>query len=386
MAFHQSRKRTSARSGPIASQTTATKITNETINSQEPELQNGGKERALLADPDKKSLLSVATRTDLFESIGTLLSNVQLSSLNSQQLDELALLVSERGVVFFRNQNLSADGQARITQHYETIYPSPSPKRKDSFQDEEKPVKAYANSTAAKEIGSLDFESQKEWHATKSYEVNPPSYSLLRTGESSGVAAWVSQYGLYDDLSKHWRGFLDGLHAEHTSRLQDESQPIVENQHPAIRTHPVTGLKTLNVTPGVVSGFAELKKKESESLLKFLDYHINSSDEHSVRFKLEPGSVAIWDNRSTAHKLISKSGPTGALGTETTVSGEKPYFNVQSESRQEKTERVAREEQERIRRRKEAKARYNNTPLRRIIQRQVLKQDKRGLCAKIHPR
>ena len=192
MAFHQSRKRTSARSGPIASQTTAIKITNETINSQEPELQNGGKERALLADPDKKSLLSVATRTDLFESIGTLLSNVQLSSLNSQQLDELALLVSERGVVFFRNQNLGADGQDRITQHYETIYPSPSPKRKDSFQDEEKPVKTYANSTAAKEIGSLDFESQKEWHATKSYEANPPSYSLLRTGESSGVAAWVS--------------------------------------------------------------------------------------------------------------------------------------------------------------------------------------------------
>lgn len=30
----------------------------------------------------------------------------------------------------------------------------------------------------------------------------------------------VSQYGLYDSLSKAYQSFLDGLHAVHTSRLQ----------------------------------------------------------------------------------------------------------------------------------------------------------------------
>jgi sulfonate dioxygenase len=30
-----------------------------------------------------------------------------------------------------------------------------------------------------------------------------------------------------------------------------------------VRTHPVTGLKALNVNQGFVTGFAELKKKES---------------------------------------------------------------------------------------------------------------------------
>ena len=41
------------------------------------------------------------------------------------------------------------------------------------------------------------------------------------------------------------------------------NRPPVDTHHPAVRTHPVTGLKALNVNPGFVTGFAELKKKES---------------------------------------------------------------------------------------------------------------------------
>jgi alpha-ketoglutarate-dependent taurine dioxygenase len=37
----------------------------------------------------------------------------------------------------------------------------------------------------------------------------------------------------------------------------------VNTHHPAVITHPVTRLKALNVTNGFVTGFAELKKKES---------------------------------------------------------------------------------------------------------------------------
>jgi alpha-ketoglutarate-dependent taurine dioxygenase len=43
---------------------------------------------------------------------------VQLSQLNEQQLDELALLVNERGVVFFRNQDLTTDQQVNLFEHY----------------------------------------------------------------------------------------------------------------------------------------------------------------------------------------------------------------------------------------------------------------------------
>ena len=76
------------------------------------------KDRASLADPEKKALFSVAKRVDLTESIGTQLENIQLSRLSPQQLDELALLVAERGVVFFRDQDLTTEGQVKLFEHY----------------------------------------------------------------------------------------------------------------------------------------------------------------------------------------------------------------------------------------------------------------------------
>lgn len=76
------------------------------------------KDRASFADPEKKALFSVAKRVDLTESIGTVLEDVQLSQLDDTQLDELALLVAERGVVFFRKQDLDTEGQVKLFEHY----------------------------------------------------------------------------------------------------------------------------------------------------------------------------------------------------------------------------------------------------------------------------
>jgi sulfonate dioxygenase len=54
------------------------------------------KDRAFFADPEKTSLLSLATAVDeLNPYIGTELKGVQLSKLTDSQKDELALLVSE---------------------------------------------------------------------------------------------------------------------------------------------------------------------------------------------------------------------------------------------------------------------------------------------------
>jgi sulfonate dioxygenase len=76
------------------------------------------RDRAHFADPVKSSLLATARPVDLTESIGTVLHDIQLSQLSDTQLDELALLVSERGVVFFRHQDLTTEGQEKLFSHY----------------------------------------------------------------------------------------------------------------------------------------------------------------------------------------------------------------------------------------------------------------------------
>lgn len=91
------------------------------------------KDRASFADPEKKALFSVAKRVDLTESIGTVLENVQLSQLNEAQLDELALLVTERGVVFFRDQDLTTDQQVKLFEHYGTLDRHPAQKVEQSL-------------------------------------------------------------------------------------------------------------------------------------------------------------------------------------------------------------------------------------------------------------
>ncbi|OQD97670.1 hypothetical protein PENSOL_c011G10093 [Penicillium solitum] len=305
------------------------------------------KDRAFFADPEKKALFSVAKQVDLTESIGTVLENVQLSQLNETQLDELALLVNERGVVFFRDQDLTTEKQVELFQHYGILDKHPA-------QKDQKFVNIKGSREDHREILSYTPWPSGDFHADTSFEINPPTYSLLRMEEHpevGGDTAWVSQYGIYDALSDAYKRFLDGLHAVHTSRLQYDTildlwgagpnRPPIDTHHPAVRTHPVTKLKALNVNPGFVTGFAELKKLESDKVLDFLAYHIHSADDHYVRWKWAVGSVAMWDNRCTLHRVIPGTYKGERRGIRTTVFGEIPYFDPTSESR---AERKLREE------------------------------------------
>ena len=69
----------------------------------------------------------------------------------------------------------------------------------------------------------------------------------------------------------------------------------------------MTGLKALNINGGFVTGFAELKKEESDNLINFFRYHIHSADDHYVRWKWDAGSVAMWDNVSPFQHGLKRS-------------------------------------------------------------------------------
>lgn len=71
------------------------------------------------ADKSKSALLSAATKvTDLTTHIGTEIEGLQLKDLTDQQKDELALLIAERSVVFFRDQDLSPQQQLELGKYY----------------------------------------------------------------------------------------------------------------------------------------------------------------------------------------------------------------------------------------------------------------------------
>ena len=74
------------------------------------------------ADKSKKNLLSAATKViDLTTHIGTEIVGLQLKDLTPDQRDELALLIAERSVVFFRDQDITPQQQKELGQWFGEI-------------------------------------------------------------------------------------------------------------------------------------------------------------------------------------------------------------------------------------------------------------------------
>jgi hypothetical protein len=74
------------------------------------------------ADPEKKALFGAAKEIiDLTAHIGTEIVGLQLKDLTAQQKDELGLLIAERSVVFFRDQDISPQQQKELGEWYGEI-------------------------------------------------------------------------------------------------------------------------------------------------------------------------------------------------------------------------------------------------------------------------
>jgi taurine dioxygenase len=67
-----------------------------------------------------------------------------------------------------------------------------------------------------------------------------------------------------------------------------------------VRVHPRTGERALFVNPVFTDNIVDLSPQESRWILEYLFAQISRA-EYTVRFHWEPGSVAFWDNRATAH-------------------------------------------------------------------------------------
>ena len=80
----------------------------------------------------------------------------------------------------------------------------------------------------------------------------------------------------------------------------DEHDNLLVAVHPVVRVHPETGEKALFVNPGFTSHIVGVSARESKAILDLLYAEI-TRPEYTVRFRWEPGSVAFWDNRATAH-------------------------------------------------------------------------------------
>ena len=154
---------------------------------------------------------------------------------------------------------------------------------------------------------------------------------------------WASTSAAYEALSPRVRELLDGLLAEHSCHesfveiaerksgipgLADKlraAYPAV--RHPLVRTHPESGRRSLYMTDrGVMHRLVDLPASESDAILDFLDRHV-AEPRFQVRWRWQPGQLAIWDERTTLHRGVSDHFPQRRAIRRCTVDGEKPFFD-----------------------------------------------------------
>jgi len=295
------------------------------------------------ADKSKSALFSAAKEVKTLTShIGTEIVGLQLKDLTDQQKDELALLIAERSVVFFRDQDLSPQQQKALGEYYGEIEIHPQVPQVPGVPG----VTVIWPALAATER-KADFRNPggaSRWHTDLVHERQPAGITHLHNDtipSIGGDTLWASGYSAYEKLSPEFRKIIDGKTAIYRSAhtYLDRNDPTlgpkyIEREHPLVRVHPATGWKALWVNRSMTVRIVGLDKDESDLILNYLYDVYERNVDIQVRFKWTPRTSALWDNRITIHNASwDYEGREPRHGTRVTSLAEKPYFDASAPTR-----------------------------------------------------
>jgi taurine dioxygenase len=181
------------------------------------------------------------------------------------------------------------------------------------------------------------------WHSDTTYKPKPPKATMLmavETPPTGGDTLFACQYKAYETLSDGMKRLLGGLHgvsssAKNASALRTthlatgsmsataKAAQTLTATHPAVRRHPETGRPALYLNRSHTVSFADMTPEESAPLLDYLFDH-QIQPEFTARIRWRPGTVVIWDNRSSQHCAINDYDGHRREMWRITLEGDKP--------------------------------------------------------------
>ena len=244
-------------------------------------------------------------------SIGAEISGVFLNKdLNSATVEKIYSALIKHQVIFFRDQDISPETHLKLAESLGDIDPGhPVYPHVEGYQS----IVLLKNDAHTKP-------DTNDWHKDLTFKANPPFASILHgvsVPQVGGDTLWASMSAAYESLSDGWKEHLEGLEAIHdmgtfrNDYYKDGGIESVNNAlkkvgsavHKVIETHPISGLKYLNVNQSFTRNIVNESQGPSDHILQFLFQHI-TKPEFQVRFHWENNSIAIWDNRITQHYAV----------------------------------------------------------------------------------
>jgi taurine dioxygenase len=247
-------------------------------------------------------------------SLGAEIRGVNLAELDDETFAEIKRAFLEYLVIFFRDQDITPVQQIAFGKRFGELHIHPFI---PSLPGHDEIIQLWAKSGDEENLRLAN-----SWHPDLSYTNDPPLAAILRAIQvppRGGDTIWVNLYKAYDTLSDRMKEIISDMKAVHdvtkTYRRQElqseggaerywntfQKAPPVEQ--PLVKVHPETGKKLLYISELTTTHIVGLHPLESDAILNMLFKHLDWKELH-CRFYWENNSIAMWDNRCTAHYAV----------------------------------------------------------------------------------
>ena len=281
-----------------------------------------------------KRMTMSLTLTPLSAALGAQIEGVDLTQpLSVEQREAIEQALLKHQVIFFKNQSINPQQQARFAANFGDLHIHP----------------IYPNIPEQPEVLVLDtavtdVRDNAVWHTDVTFLPTPAMGAVLSAKQLpafGGDTLWASGIAAFEGLSAPLQQLLDGLTATHDftksfplerfgstpedfarwDQTRKNNPPL---SHPVVRTHPVSGRKSLFVNEGFTTRINELSEAESDAILTLLFAHA-TRPEYTIRWRWQENDVAFWDNRVTQHYAVDDYRPNRRVMHRATILGDAPF-------------------------------------------------------------
>ncbi len=254
--------------------------------------------------------------------MGAEITGIDLNLLDDRIFGLINNAYLKHQVLCFRGQKLEPGAMVEFSERFGKVLPHDN--LKFTLKSHPK-ILVLSNDIdhAGNQIGVID--AGDAWHSDHQFKAHPANCTILyslKNPSQGGQTDFANMYAAYEALPRKTKEKISGLRGCHSiSKLKNkrvkisgaregavefykrQEMEIPDVEHPLVRTHPVTGRKSLYCSPRFTIGIKGdgVSEKDAASLLDALIAQ-SIKKQFIYRHSWRDGDVVMWDNRCTNHR------------------------------------------------------------------------------------
>ena len=175
----------------------------------------------------------------------------------------------------------------------------------------------------------------QKWHTDSSYRARPAIGSLLHgieVSRSGGITCFTNMYDVYEALPDRLKSMVQARRARHDFAMlsrelgaremtEAERKAMPAVWQPMVRQHPVTGRRSLYISPIYNDAIEGMDLREGADLIADLT-EFAGQKRFVYEHRWETDDILMWDNRCTMHYVTPYDPMERRVMHRTTIAGD----------------------------------------------------------------